>query len=150
MKPLNELNIGICSDHAGYELKNKIIEHLKSKNVGEVKDFGAFSAESSDYPDFAHLMAKAVSQGGIEFGISCCGTGNGISMTANRHVFVRSALCWQPELAKFARQHNNANVLSLPARFISEETAFKIVDIFLSTEFEGGRHQKRIEKIEKF
>jgi ribose 5-phosphate isomerase B len=150
MKPLNELNIGICSDHAGYELKNKIIEHLKSKNVGEVEDFGAFSAESCDYPDFAHPMAKAVSQSEIELGISCCGTGNGINMTANRHTFVRSALCWTPEIAKFAREHNDANVLSLPARFISEETAFEIVNAFLSTAFEGGRHQRRIEKIEKF
>ena len=141
---------GICSDHAGYELKNKIIDYLKSKNIGKIEDFGCFSAESCDYSDFAHLMAKAVSQGEIELGISCCGTGNGINITANRHAFVRSALCWTTEIAKFARQHNDANVLSLPARFVSEKTAFEIVDIFLSTEFEGGRHQRRIEKIEKY
>jgi len=140
--------IGICSDHAGCELKNKIIEHLKSKNIDEIEDFGAFSTESSDYPDFAHLMAKAVSEGEIEFGISCCGTGNGINMTANRHAFVRSALCWTTEIAKLARQHNDANVLSLPARFVSEKSALEIVDIFLTTDFEGGRHQRRIEKIE--
>lgn len=140
--------IGICCDHAGYELKNKIVEYLKSKNVSEIKDFGAFSTESSDYPDFAHPMARAVSQGEINMGISCCGTGNGINMTANRHAFVRSALCWTTEIARLARSHNDANVLSIPSRFISEETAFEILDIFLTTDFEGGRHQRRIEKIE--
>ncbi len=150
MKPLNEIKLAICSDHAGYELKNKIIDYLKTKGMSEVKDFGTYSAESCDYPDFAHPMASEVSKGGYEFGISCCGTGNGINMTANRHAFVRSALCWIPEIAKLARQHNDANVLSLPARFIEAEKAFEMVDIFLSTDFEGGRHQRRIEKIEEF
>lgn len=150
MKTLNELKIAICSDHAGYELKNRIIDYLRSKNAGEIKDFGAFSTESSDYPDFAHPMAAAVSKGDYELGISCCGTGNGINMTANRHTFVRSALCWTAEIAKLARQHNNANVLSLPARFITETEALRIVDIFFSTDYEGERHQRRIEKIEKF
>ena len=144
------MKIAICSDHAGCELKSRIIEYLNSKKIGEVTDFGAFSTESSDYPDFAHPMANAVSKGEYEFGISCCGTGNGINMTANRHAFVRSALCWTPQIAELARQHNDANVLSLPARFISEEIAFEIVDIFFATAFEGGRHQRRIEKIEKF
>jgi len=150
MRQLNELRIAICSDHAGYELKDKIIRHLQSKNAGELKDFGPFSAESSDYADFAHPMANAVSRGNYEFGISCCGTGNGINMTANRHTSVRSALCWTPEIAQLARQHNDANVLSLPARFISEEDAFKTVDAFFATDFEGGRHLRRIEKIEQF
>jgi len=144
------MKIAICSDHAGYELKNKIINHLKSKNIGELTDFGTFSTESSDYPDFAHLMASAISKGEYEFGISCCGTGNGIGMTANRHAFVRSALCWTVEITELARQHNDANVLSLPARFISEEKALELVDVFFSTNFEGGRHRRRIEKIEKF
>ncbi len=150
MKQIYEIKIAICSDHAGYELKNKIIDYLKSQGVVELKDFGAFSAESSDYPDFAHPMANAVSKGEYEFGISCCGTGNGINMVANRHSFVRSALCWTSEIAKLARQHNNANVLSLPARFISEGEVLELVDIFFATDFEGGRHERRIEKIETF
>lgn len=150
MNPLNELKIAVCSDHAGYELKNKIINFLKLNNVAKLKDFGAFSTESSDYPDFAHPMASAVSKGEYDFGISCCGTGNGINMTANRHTNVRSALCWSVEIAEFARLHNDANVLSLPARFISEENAFEIINIFFSTDFEEGRHLRRIEKIEKF
>lgn len=150
MKQLNELKIAICSDHAGYELKNRIIEYLRSKGVATLKDFGAFSAESSDYSDFAHPMANAVSKGEYEFGISCCGTGNGINMVANRHTFIRSALCWTSEIARLARQHNDANVLSFPARFISEEAALEMIDIFFSTDFEGGRHQRRIDKIEKF
>ena len=150
MKPINELKLAICSDHAGFELKNRIIEYLRSKNIGEIKDFGTYSVESCDYPDFAHPMASAVSKGEYELGISCCGTGNGINMTANRHTFVRSALCWMPEIAQLARQHNDANVLSLPARFIETEKALEMVDVFLSTDFEGGRHQRRIEKIEEF
>lgn len=150
MKPLNELKIAVCSDHAGYELKNKIVDYLKSKQVAELKDFGAFSSESSDYPDYAHPMANVVSKGEYDYGISCCGTGNGINITANRHAFVRSALCWKSEIAKLAREHNDANVLSLPARFITEKEAFEIVDIFFSTDFEGGRHQRRIDKMEKF
>lgn len=150
MKPLNELTIAICSDHAGYELKGKIIEYLKQKGVKDLKDFGAFSSESSDYPDFAHPMAAAVASKEYQFGISCCGTGNGISMAVNRHKGVRAALCWIPVIARLARQHNDANVLSLPARFITEEQAFEMVDIFFSTDFEGGRHQQRIDKIDIF
>lgn len=150
MKQLNELKIAVCSDHAGYELKGKIIEYLNSKQAGEVKDFGTHSAESADYPDFAHPMAHAVATGEYDMGISCCGTGNGINMTANRHAFVRAALCWKPELAALARQHNNANVLSMPARFITAEEAFAMIDVFFSTDYEGGRHQRRVEKIERF
>ena len=147
MKPLNELKIAICSDHAGFELKNKLIEYLKSKNLGQIKDFGAYTAESSDYPDFAHPMASAVENGEFDFGISLCATGNGINMTVNKHKGIRAALCWMPEIASLARRHNNANVLSLPARFINENEAKQIVDVFFETDFEGGRHQRRIDKI---
>ena len=147
MKPFDELKIAICSDHAGYELKLKLIDYIHSKNVKELKDFGAYSAESSDYPDYAHPMASAVEQQEFDFGISICGSGNGISMTVNKHAGIRAALCWAPEIARLARLHNNANVLSLPARFISVEEACEMVDVFFSTYFEGGRHQRRIDKI---
>lgn len=147
MKPINELKIAICSDHAGYELKLKVIEYLQSKQVLELKDFGAYSAESSDYPDYAHPMASAVEKQEFDYGISICGSGNGISITVNKHAGIRAALCWMPEIARLARLHNNANVLSLPARFVSVEEAFAMVDVFFSTDFEGGRHQKRIDKI---
>jgi ribose 5-phosphate isomerase B len=147
MKSIDELKIAICSDHAGYELKIRLIEFINSKNVNELKDFGAFTAESSDYPDYAHPMASAVENQDYDFGISICGTGNGISMTVNKHAGIRAALCWTPEIARLARLHNNANVLSLPARFVSFEEACEMVDVFFSTDFEGGRHQRRIDKI---
>lgn len=147
MKPISELKIALCCDHAGYDLKNIIIEYLKEKSVESLKDFGTFSAESCDYADFAHPMAFAVENGKFDYGISICGSGNGISMTVNKHQGIRAALCWNEEIAELARLHNNANVLSLPARFISVELAKKMVDVFFSTDFEGGRHQKRIEKI---
>ena len=147
MKTLQQQKIALCSDHAGYELKVKIIGLLKQRGVIEPKDFGCHSAASCDYADFAHPLARAVEQGEFDFGIAVCGSGNGINMTVNKHQGIRSALCWQPELASLARLHNNANVLALPARFISEETAFEIVEVFLATDFEGGRHQRRIDKI---
>ncbi len=147
MKSIDELKIAICSDHAGYELKIRLIEYINLNNVKELKDFGAFTAESSDYPDYAHPMASAVENQDYDFGISICGTGNGISMTVNKHAGIRAALCWTPEIARLARLHNNANVLSLPARFISFEEACEMVDVFFSTDFEGGRHQRRIDKI---
>ena len=147
MKPLTELKIAICSDHAGFELKQKIIGYLKAKDADEIEDFGAFSSESADYPDYAHPMAAAVESGAFDFGISICGSGNGINMTANKHQGIRAALCWRPEIVVLARQHNNANVISLPARFVSEKEAIIMLDIFFSTDFEGGRHQKRIDKI---
>jgi ribose 5-phosphate isomerase B len=138
--------IAIGCDHAGYKMKEDIVAHLRSKNI-EIMDMGAFSEESVDYPDFAHLVAKAVTGRDVEFGILLCGSGNGISMAANKHAGIRAALCWTPEIATLARMHNNANVLSLPARFITENTAIETVDAFLETPFEGGRHERRVEKI---
>jgi ribose 5-phosphate isomerase B len=140
------LKLAMASDHAGFELKMQLIEYLKEKGY-EIKDFGCYSSESSDYPDFAHPMAEAVESGEYDFGISLCGSGNGINMTANKHQGIRSALCWMPELAELARLHNNANVCALPARFISLYLAKEIVDKFLSTDFEGGRHLRRINKM---
>lgn len=147
MKSFNQLTIAICSDHAGYDLKQDVINYLNDKQVKALKDFGAWSSVSSDYPDFAHPMASAVELGEFDFGISICGSGNGISMTVNKHPGIRAGLCWTPEIARLARLHNNANVLSLPARFISKEEAFAMLDVFFSTDFEGGRHQARIDKI---
>lgn len=143
---MEKLKIAVASDHAGFELKQVVLKYLEAQGI-EYKDFGAFSAESSDYPDFAHPLAEAVSNGVFEMGITLCGSGNGINMTANKHQGIRSAICWLPEIAKLARLHNNANVCALPARFISNEYAIEIVQIFLSTGFEGGRHIDRINKI---
>lgn len=147
MKLINEQRIAICSDHAGFELKNTIIDFLKSKYVLNLKDFGTYSAQSADYADYAHPMASSIENKEFDFGISICGSGNGISMTVNKHQGIRAALCWNTEIVALARQHNNANVLSLPARFISEKDAIKMVEVFFSTDFEGGRHLTRIEKI---
>jgi len=138
--------IGIASDHAGYELKEFLKTYLSKKGF-EIIDFGAFSAESMDYPDTAHPLGEAIEKGELAFGIAMCGSGNGISMTLNKHQGVRAALCWCPEIAALAKQHNNANILSLPARFISQDQALKIVDTYSNSEFEGGRHQRRIDKI---
>ena len=147
MKPIDQLRIGLCSDHAGYEMKQVILEHLKAKNPAELKDFGCYSPESCDYPDYAHPMATAIEKGEFDYGISICGTGNGISMVLNKHQGIRAALCWNEEIAILARRHNNANVISLPARFITEEQALVMIDAFFTTGFEGGRHQRRIDKI---
>lgn len=138
--------LAIASDHAGYERKQIVKQYLVQKGI-EVVDFGAFSSASSDYPDWAHPMAEAVEKGEFPIGISLCGSGNGINITANKHQGIRSALCWKPVIAELARQHNDANVLALPARFISDEEAIAIVEAFLNAEFEGGRHEKRIKKI---
>lgn len=138
--------VGLASDHAGFQMK----EYLKSllQDTGfEVKDFGAYSSESMDYPDTAHPLAEAVENKEVDFGIAMCGSGNGISMTLNKHQGIRAALCWTPELGALAKQHNNANILTLPARFITEEMARDIVKAFITAEFEGGRHQRRIDKI---
>ena len=138
--------IAICSDHAGYELKSIIEGYLEANNL-EFEDFGTFSEESCDYPDFAHPAAKAVEESKCYPGIAMCGSGNGIAMTLNKHQGIRAALCWTTELASLARKHNDANVLVLPARFIDPVVALQIVDTFLHTDFEGGRHQRRIDKI---
>ena len=140
------MRIALASDHAGFELKKKIADYLYSKDL-EVLDFGTFSEESCDYADYAHPAALAVESGKCDFGIAMCGSGNGINMTLNKHQGIRSALCWLPELAELARQHNNANFLVLPARFISKDMAIKIVEAYLTSSFEGGRHQRRIDKI---
>jgi len=140
--------LALGSDHAGYELKEFLKKYLTEKGF-DIKDFGTDSNKSVDYPDFAHPVAKAVNDHTIETGILICGSGNGVSIVANKYPNVRAALCWGTELAELARRHNNANILSLPARFISFEEAIKIVDLFLSTTFEGERHQLRIDKISK-
>lgn len=139
--------IGMACDHAGYTLKEELKKILETMGY-TVKDFGAYSDESVDYPDFAHSLAKEIEQGNLSKGIAICGSGNGISMTANKHSNVRAALCWIPEIARLAREHNDANILSLPARFITTEEAKEILDIFLKTPFEGGRHERRVRKIE--
>lgn len=138
--------VALCSDHAGYEMKKEIIAYLASKGIA-TEDFGTDSETSCDYPDYAHPCALAVESGKDYPGIAMCGSGNGIAMTLNKHQGIRAAICWTPELARLARAHNNANVLVMPARFISVEAAKEIVDAFLSTPFEGGRHIRRIEKI---
>lgn len=138
--------IGLCSDHAGFEIK-EFVRHLLEERGLPYKDFGTYSPEPCDYPDVAHPLAYAVERGEVYSGIAVCGSGVGISITLNKHQGVRAALCWNADIAKLSRQHNDANVLVLPGRFISEEETTKAVDVFLQTSFEGGRHQKRIEKI---
>lgn len=138
--------IAFASDHAGYTLKQALIEYVVEKGY-DVLDFGTDSEASCDYPDFAHKAAAAVEDGSAAFGIAMCGTGNGIQMTLNKHQGIRAALCWKPELAKLAKEHNNANFLVMPARFISYDEATAIVDAYLTAQFEGGRHQRRIDKI---
>ena len=142
----SNLPVGLCSDHAGFELKSIIEGYLTAMNVAYV-DFGTESEESCDYPDYAPPCAEAVEQGKVYPGIAMCGTGNGIAMTLNKHQGVRAALCWTKEIARLARAHNDANVLVMPARFISPEEAIGILETFLETPFEGGRHQRRIDKI---
>ena len=138
--------IPIASDHGGFEMKEYIIGHL-IKNGYEVKDFGTKSKESVDYPDFIHPLASEINDGNYRLGIIICGSGNGAQMVANKYPNVRAALCWTEEIAKLARQHNDANILSLPGRFLDPELAMKLVKVFLNTDFEGGRHEKRVEKI---
>ena len=138
--------IAFASDHAGFDLKNKVKEYVQSLGY-ETVDFGTDSDASCDYPDYAHPAAEAVEKGECDFGIAMCGSGNGIQMTLNKHQGIRAALCWLPELAALAKQHNNANILVLPARFITEEEGLRIVKAYLEAEYEGGRHQRRIDKI---
>jgi len=138
--------VGLACDHAGYPLKEAVKQHLKAGGY-EVVDFGTDSDKSVDYADFAHPLAEAVEQGELDRGITLCGSGNGISMVANKHQGIRAAICWNEEITRLAREHNDANVCSLPARFLSEDEARRIVDLFLSSGFEGGRHKRRIDKI---
>jgi ribose 5-phosphate isomerase B len=141
--------IAIGSDHAGYEMKEALINWVAQQEI-PVIDFGTDSAESVDYPDYAHAVTASILDGESVIGILICGTGNGICMTANKWRDIRAALCWNPEIASLARQHNNANILCMPARFISIEDAIQILEVFLDTEFEGGRHEKRVNKINPF
>ncbi|MCK5823294.1 MAG: ribose 5-phosphate isomerase B [Bacteroidales bacterium] len=143
---MKKKKIALACDHAGYCKKEMIKEYLENQGY-VVKDFGTYSEESVDYSDFAHPMAIAVENKEADLGISLCGSGNGISMTANKHQGIRSALCWNVEISELARKHNDANVCSVPARFVSDELAIEIIKAFLSTEFEGGRHERRIKKI---
>lgn len=142
----DDVPVAICSDHAGFELKEFILDWLSAENI-PFTNFGTYSPDSCDYPDFAHPMAEAIEDGESNLGIAICGSGEGVCMSVNKHQGIRGALCWQPELAKLARQHNNANVLCLPARFISKDIAIEIVKTFFSTSFEAGRHQIRVDKI---
>lgn len=138
--------IPMACDHAGYELKEYLKKYLTEKGY-EIKDFGTYSSDSVDYPDMIHPLAKEINEGVYEIGVIMCGSANGVSMVANKYPNIRCALCWEEEIAKLAKQHNNANIISLPARFISQEKASLILDAFLTTDFEGGRHQKRVDKI---
>lgn len=146
MKSFSELKIALASDHAGYALKQKVQLFLED-NGAMVKDFGCYSTDSCDYPDYAHPLAEAVEKGEYDYGVVICSTGNGITMTANKHQGIRAALCCDTKLAELARQHNDANVLGLPANFISSIMALDIVRTFFQTDFEGGRHARRVEKI---
>lgn len=140
------MKIAIGSDHAGFDYKEKIKEFLTGKGI-EVQDFGAFSTSSVDYPDFAHPTALAVEKGEADFGILLCGSGQGVSITANKHQGVRCALCWNTDIARMTRLHNNSNIIALPARFVALDYALEMIEVFLNTEFEGGRHENRVNKI---
>lgn len=138
--------IGIASDHAGYEMKEFLVGYLGAMGY-DVLDFGTQSPESVDYADYAHPLAEAVEQGEVDFGVGLCGSGEGMAMTLNKHQGVRAGLCWDPEIASLIRRHNNANVIVFPARFITNDEAVEMLDAFFTAEFEGGRHQTRIDKM---
>ena len=138
--------IGLASDHAGFQLKQYVKEYLAARGY-ESEDYGCFNEESCDYPDYAHKLGGSIDNGGIATGIAICGTGQGMAISLNKHPHVRAALCWSPEIAHMARLHNNANVLVMPGRYISEEEAKSIMDEFFGTAFEGGRHERRVAKI---
>lgn len=140
------MKIALGADHAGYEYKELIQAALKDKGITTI-DKGTYSEDSVDYPDYVHPVAELVSDEEVQFGILCCGSGNGVAMAANKHQEIRAAICWTEEIAELARLHNNANIICIPARFVSEESALKMVEIFIETEFEGGRHQRRVDKI---
>jgi ribose 5-phosphate isomerase B len=138
--------VAIGSDHAGFEIKEDLISFLEGKGL-TYKDFGTYNTESVDYPDYAHPVATAVESGDYAFGVLLCGTANGVAITANKHAGIRAAICWGEEIAQLVRKHNNANIICIPGRFIREGDADKMVNIFMTTDFEGGRHQRRVEKI---
>lgn len=140
------LPVAIGSDHAGFELKESIISFLDGKNI-PYKDFGTYSTDSVDYPDFAHPVAKEVESKKASFGILICGSANGVAITANKHQGIRAAICWGEELAELARKHNDANIICIPGRFVREKDAEKMLDIFINSEFEGGRHENRVNKM---
>jgi ribose 5-phosphate isomerase B len=146
MKDLKGKIIAVASDHAGFEKKQVILKYFKEKNIAFF-DFGCFSTESVDYPEFAHAIGEAIEKGEYEIGITFCGSGQGISIAANKFQHVRSATCWIPEIAALARQHNDANICAIPGRFVSDEEAIAIVEAYLNAEFEGGRHARRVEQI---
>ncbi|SNS41961.1 ribose 5-phosphate isomerase B [Ekhidna lutea] len=140
------MNIAIGGDHAGFQYKERLIKHLQDAGH-TLRDFGPKTEDSVDYPDHVHPLAQSITAGDFQLGILICGSGNGVAMTANKHVNIRAALCWNTELAALARQHNNANIICLPARFVAYEYAESLVDTFVTTEFEGGRHERRVDKI---
>lgn len=142
----DKLRIAIGSDHAGFKIKREVIDYLKNNNY-EYHDFGTNSEEASDYPDFAHPVAKGVENGEFHFGIVVCGSGNGVNMVVNKYKGIRSALCWNSDVANIVRLHNDANICALPGRYITRKEAVDIIEIFLNTGFEGGRHLRRINKI---
>lgn len=144
---MNNIKLAVGSDHAGFDLKKDLLVYLSEKGYS-VEDMGPNSSDSVDYPDFAHKVASCVETKTGDLGILICGSGNGVCITANKHHGVRAALAWEPEVASLARQHNNANVICIPARFVSQEKAFQIVDAYLDSAFEGGRHENRVNKIE--
>ncbi|MBN8691934.1 MAG: ribose 5-phosphate isomerase B [Bacteroidetes bacterium] len=141
------MKVSIGSDHAGFDLKSELIKYLGSKGI-QVIDKGCYSNDRADYPDHGHAVANTVASGECNFGIVICGSGNGINMSVNKHKGIRSALCWMPEIAALAKQHNNANVIALPARYLSTEEAIACLEAYMNAEFEGGRHQGRIDKID--
>lgn len=146
MKDLKDKVIAIASDHAGFDKKQVIIKFFKEKGI-QYKDLGCYTKEACDYPDFGHVVADAIEKGEYETGITFCGSGQGISITANKHQKIRSGVCWNPEIGALAKQHNDANICAIPSRFVSDKEAISIVEAYLNAEFEGGRHARRIAKI---
>ena len=146
MKELKEKIIAVASDHAGFEKKQVVLKYFRDKGI-KYKDFGCFSTESVDYPEYAQAIGSAIENGEFETGITFCGSGQGISIAANKFQHVRSATCWMPEIAALAKQHNDANICAIPGRFVTDEEAIAIVEAYLNAEFEGGRHARRIAKI---
>lgn len=140
------MTLAIGCDHAGFELKEMLVKHFEAKGLSFI-DKGTYSADSTDYPDFAHAVAEAVEKGDVDSGILICGSANGVAMAANKHKDIRCAICWLPEISELARAHNNANIAALPARFVDLEEALEIVEVFIRTKFEGGRHERRVNKI---